>query len=153
MEIVIQPVSERSIDSLVALIGELARFEHLDPPDEAAQARLRADALRAAPPFEAYLALADGEPVGCVTLIAAYSTFAARPKLYIEDLFVRDGHRGRGVGERLFDFCVGLARARGCARLEWNALRWNTAAHRFYERRKGRQVDEWVWYELDPSAG
>ena len=118
-------------------------------PGAEAKRRLRADALASAPRFEAYLAASSARTVGCLTLFSTYSTFRALPLLYIEDIFVLEAYRRRGVGQALFDFCLRLASERGCARLEWNVLRWNEAAVRFYAKNNATRVDDWVWYRRD----
>ena len=105
------------------------------------------------PRFEAYLAASSARTVGCLTLFSTYSTFRALPLLYIEDIFVLEAYRRRGVGQALFDFCLRLASERGCARLEWNVLRWNEAAVRFYAKNNATRVDDWVWYRRGRFAG
>ncbi len=144
----IEAVSADNVDDLIALLDGLAEFERLDPPDAEAKERLRRDLLAPDAQIEGYLARAKGYPVGCITLVTTYSTFAALPVLYLEDLFVVEDYRRHGVGQQLLDFCMALARKRGCARLEWNVLKWNQAAIDFYEKNGAKRVDDWSWYRL-----
>ena len=150
MDVHIERVSEHTAADLVRMVRGLAAFERLEGPDEDGARRLRADAVGPNARFEAYLATLEGRAVGAATLYPTYSTFRALPILFLEDLFVAEAYRRRGVGQALFDFCVSLARDRGCARLEWNVLRWNEEAIRFYERNGATPLDTWAWYAMDP---
>jgi GNAT superfamily N-acetyltransferase len=90
------------------------------------------------------LALDDaGRAVGYAMWYETYSSFLARPTLYLEDIFVLQHARGQGVGSRLFDHVRGLGAARGCGLMEWQVLDWNTAARDFYTRRGARTLDDW----------
>ena len=138
-------------DALLGLIAALADFEKLPPPDDAARLRLIEDAFGAAPRFESWLAFADGNtaPVGYAIFLETYSTFLARPTLYIEDIFVLQEFRGAGIGGALLRKAVELAHARGCGRVEWTALDWNVNAQKVYEQRMGaRHMKEWFLYRM-----
>jgi GNAT superfamily N-acetyltransferase len=143
----IEPVTPASFPDLLQLIEGLAEYEHLDPPDEAARERLFADAFSHPPRYEAFLAIVDGVPAGYVTFYCTYSTFLARPSLYLEDIFVREEFRHRGIGRELFSFCRKLARERGCGRMDWQVLTWNEPAIRFYENEGGKRLD-WYTYRI-----
>ena len=135
--------------TVLRLILALADFEKLPPPDEAAQKRLLEDAFGARPRFEIFLAeLADGQVAGYAFIFETYSTFLARPTLYLEDIFVLCEFRGQKVGLALFRHCVAQARERGCGRMEWTVLDWNTHAIQFYQKLGARQMDEWQLYRL-----
>jgi GNAT superfamily N-acetyltransferase len=136
---------------LVRLIIALAGFEKLTPPDAAAQQRLIEDGFGERPRFEAWLAFADGEaqPVGYAIFFETYSSFLARPTLYLEDIFVLPEHRGRGIGSALLRHCIRLAHERGCGRMEWACLDWNTRAQCVYEKLGARRLSEWFYYRLD----
>lgn len=140
--------------ALLALIVALAEFEKLPPPDAAAQSRLIAHGFGAAPKYEAYLAEVAGlpGPVGYAFVFETYSTFLARPTLYLEDLFVLPEHRGRGIGGRLLRHCVELAQARGCGRMEWSCLDWNTSAQAVYEKMGAQRMSDWYLYRLTRDA-
>src|SRR5206468_7519027 len=118
------------------LVIALAEFEKLPPPDAEAQARLVEDGFGARPRFEAWLAFGNGEaePVGYALVFETYSSFLARPTLYLEDVFVLPAWRARGIGQALLRQCIQTAHERGCGRLEWACLDWNTKARKFYER-------------------
>jgi GNAT superfamily N-acetyltransferase len=137
---------------VLALIQALADFEKLDPPDDAAQQRLLADAFGEQPRFDIFLAEIAGAVVGYAFVFETYSTFLARPTLYLEDLFVLPDYRQRRVGYALFSYCAAEADRRGCGRMEWTVLDWNTNAITFYERQGARHLSEWLHYRLDEAA-
>jgi len=134
--------------TLLELIDALADYEHLERPDAAARTRLLADAFGPRPRLEVLLAEADGHALGYAVLFETYSTFLARPTLFLEDLFVRPESRSRGAGRALFLRCVREAEQRGCGRMEWSVLDWNALAIGFYERLGARRLDEWLPYRL-----
>ncbi|HEY3328665.1 MAG TPA: GNAT family N-acetyltransferase [Capsulimonadaceae bacterium] len=136
--------------TLITLIQALADFEHLDGPDASAISRLIADGFeREHPLYEAYLAETDtGDAVGYVFIFQTYSTFLCRPSIYVEDLFVLPEHRGAGYGKALLTYCIQLAHERGCGRVEWTVLDWNTTAQDFYKSIGAKHLTEWHLYRL-----
>jgi len=143
MIVSIVKVDDGNADLLAHLIKELARFENLEPPTPEALSRLKED-LRAEHPYLiAHLALAEGEPVGYACYYFTYSTFLARPTLFLEDIFVLDRYRRHGVGSRLLEFCVAEAERKNCGRMEWNVLDWNAEAISFYESTGAKILKEW----------
>ncbi|MEI6234658.1 MAG: GNAT family N-acetyltransferase [Planctomycetota bacterium] len=136
---------------LIRLICALADFENLTPPDAAAQARLTADGFGPKPRFEAWLATVPdrAEPVGYAMLFETYSSFLAKPTLYLEDIFVLPDFRGRGIGGAFLQHCIALANERDCGRMEWTCLDWNTKAQDVYECKLGaKRMSEWYLYRL-----
>lgn len=145
----------RDAADLLRLICALAEFEKLDPPDADAQQRLTEDAFGEHPRFESWLAFADAnkEPVGYAIILETYSSFLARPTLYLEDIFVLPEFRGRGIGTAFLRHCISLAHERGCGRMEWTCLGWNTRAQTVYEQKLGAQrMSEWLLYRLTRPA-
>ena len=136
---------------LLHLIVALAEFEKLAPPDAAAQQRLIEDGFGPHPRFESWLAFWENEPepAGYAILFETYSSFLARPTLYLEDIFVLPESRGRGLGSALLDQCIRLAQERDCGRMEWTCLDWNTKAQCVYEKLGARRLSEWFLYRLD----
>ena len=142
-------LTEERFDEFVALINALADYEHLARPDAAAVERLRRDALGPQPRFEVALALdASGRAVGYATWFHTYSTFLAKPTIYLEDLFVLEDSRESGAGSKLFDHVRALGAERGCGRMEWQVLDWNTLAREFYHRRQAAWMKDWLLYRL-----
>lgn len=140
--------------AVIGLIVALAEFEDLPPPDADAQGRLIEHGFGDHPKFEVVLAEVQGAPgpVGYALLFETYSTFLVQPVLYLEDLFVLPGHRKQGIGKALLTHCVRLAYERGCGRMEWTCLDWNTNAQAVYERLGARRLDEWQLYRLTREA-
>jgi GNAT superfamily N-acetyltransferase len=130
------------------LISELAIFEHLTPPDAEGMERLRSHAFQTDPFFEAYLARIEGRPVAYMIYYFTYSSFLARPTLFLEDIYVKEEHRGEGIGKGLFHFCVKKAKEKGCGRMEWSALNWNKNAIDFYLGMGAVPLSEWTYYRL-----
>ncbi|MBI0583641.1 MAG: GNAT family N-acetyltransferase [Methanomassiliicoccus sp.] len=143
-------VDRSNADQYVALIRALAEFEALDPPDAEGHARLVRDVTSDPPMFHAYLAMLDGAPTGYLAFYFTYSTFLARPSLFLEDIFILEEHRKKGIGRELFRFCVREAERRGCGRMEWTALDWNTPAHEFYEGMGAKKLD-WLLFRLNAA--
>jgi len=118
----------------VALVRALAAFEQLPPPDEAACDRLVADAFADPPRYELWVADRDGEIVAYAVTFMTYSTFLARPSLFLEDLFVHPSARRGGVASAMLARLREEAVARGCGRFEWFVLDWNRDAQALYTR-------------------
>lgn len=149
--VLIRQATEADFPDFVGLVTALARFEHLEPPTEAAKRRLLRDIFKKRR-ANLMLALDHGRAVGYALYFFTYSSFLARPTLYLEDLFVLEAYRGRGTGKRLFLRCVREAKREGCGRMEWAVLTWNSNAIRFYENARARRLDEWCYYRLDKKA-
>lgn len=152
MSLSVRPVAEADIASLLRLVEALADYEKLPPPDAAARDRLRSDLLSQPPRLEAFVAELDGEVVGYAAHFMTYSTFLAKPTLYLEDLFVHPSARGKGAGSAMFEACARRAVERGCGRFEWQVLAWNTPAMAFYERKGARKLADWVPFRLEGEA-
>jgi GNAT superfamily N-acetyltransferase len=150
MEITVRPATPADSVAFLALVDALADYEELPRPTEEARARLLADAFEVTPPrFSLLLAEAEGTGViGYAVTFETYSTFLARPTLYLEDLFVHPDHRSIGAGRALFGAVQAEARSRGCGRMEWSCLDWNELAWKFYERRGATHLNDWRLYRL-----
>ena len=145
----VAPLTADRFDEFVELLNALADYERLPRPDDAAVERLRRDALGSEPRFEAALAInSKGKAVGYATWFYTYSTFLARPTMYLEDLFVRDEARESGAGSALFEQVRALGAQRGCGRMEWQVLDWNTLAREFYNRRQATWLKDWLVYRI-----
>ena len=157
--VVVRPLAPEDVPVFLELIDALADYEQLPRPSADARERLAQDALPGGGPggdqparFEALLAEVSGVVVGYAVFFMTYSTFLARPSLYLEDIFVRPEARGAGAGKALFRACAQEAVRRECGRMEWVVLDWNRPAIEFYERRGARRLGEWQTYRLDGEA-
>lgn len=141
----IRPFRPGDAKGFVGLVRALAKYEKLKPPGAPEARRLVRDIGRW---IRVSLVEEEGKLVAYAVYFFAYSSFLARPTLYIEDIFVLPEHRQRGLGRKLFDALVREARRAGCGRMEWMALGWNKIAHRFYAKLGARPLAEWVVYRL-----
>jgi GNAT superfamily N-acetyltransferase len=143
MSIVIRAAEARDLPSVLTLVRGLAEFEKLPGPDDGAEARFAADFARGR--FAVLVAAApdDGALVGYALYFFTYSTFEARPSLYLEDLFVTPSARGQGLGERMMRALAAEAVRAGCARFEWTVLDWNVRAQKFYAGLGAELLDMW----------
>jgi len=137
---------------LLELIRGLAEYERLLAQLGATEEGLRTHLFGARPAAEAVLAEEGASAVGFAVFFQSFSTFLGRPGLFLEDLFVRPEYRGRGYGKALMVFVARCAHERGCGRLEWSVLDWNTPARDFYRRLGARPLDEWVGQRMTGDA-
>jgi len=144
----IRPPTTSEIPELFDLMRALARYEKLPPPDAAAARRIRAAIQRGEPRLHPLLAFDHQRPVGYALYFFTFSSFLARPTLYLEDLFVLPELRGCGWGRRLFAACIRVAKKQRCGRMEWAVLDWNKPAHQFYRKVGACPVKEWVPYRI-----
>jgi GNAT superfamily N-acetyltransferase len=138
-------------DSTLVLdfIEQLARYEKLEHQCVATAEEVRATLFGADAKAASLLAFEDGNPAGFAVYFWSYSTFLAKPGLYLEDLFVKPELRGRGIGKRIFQELLRIAKANNCGRFEWSVLDWNEPAIKFYESLGAKAQAEWVRYRLD----
>ena len=136
------------VPQILRFIRALGVYEHLESEVVATEAALRATLFGERRYAEVVLADCDGQPAGFALYFHNYSTFLAKPGIYLEDLFVDPAFRQRGVGKALLQHLARETVARGCGRLEWSALKWNRLAIDFYLRLGAVPLDEWCSYRL-----
>jgi ribosomal protein S18 acetylase RimI-like enzyme len=149
-QVTIREATHADVPAVVNLIQGLADFERLPGPDGGAAARLAEHLAEGR--FELLVAEEGQQVAGYALFFPTYSTFLARPSLYLEDLYVRPDSRGRGVGEALLRRVAARALARGCGRFEWTVLDWNVRAQRFYEAMGARLLPEWRVCRVDGES-
>ena len=152
MTITIRSATAHDVPLIRELIEGLADYERLRHECIATDELLQATLFGARPYAEVLIAESDGDAAGFALFFHNYSTFLARPGIYLEDLFVRPSHRGRGVGKQLLQHLASLVVERQCGRLEWSVLNWNTDAIGFYEKLGARPQDEWTVYRITGDA-
>lgn len=118
---------------ILAFIRDLADYEKLAHEVVATEESLRGTLFGSPPAAHVIIAEASGQAAGFALYFFNYSTFLAKPGLYLEDLFVKPAFRGAGIGKALLLHLAKLANARGCGRMEWTVLDWNAHAIKFYE--------------------
>ena len=136
---------------LLRLIRALAVFERAPDAVVATEEDLRRHGFGPEPRFEAILAFLDGEPAGCALFHTRFSTWLGRPGLYLEDLYVTEEARGKGVGKRLMARLAAIAVERGWGRIDFHVLDWNPARE-FYHGLGMEHLGEWLRYGADETA-
>ncbi|HEX8705017.1 MAG TPA: GNAT family N-acetyltransferase [Myxococcaceae bacterium] len=140
------------IPAIIHLIRALAEYEKLSHQVVLDEARLREHLFGPRPYAEVLLAEEGNQVVGYALFFHTYSTFLARPSLYLEDLFVLPEQRGRGHGKALLARLARLAVERDCGRFEWMVLDWNTPAIQFYESLGAAVSPEWKLCRMTGEA-
>lgn len=135
----------RDVGAIVQLIRDLAEFEKLGHLVEATPEKLRPQLFGERPTVQALVAedRASREVIAFALFFTNFSTFLAKPGLYLEDLYVKPEHRGHGVGRALLTRLAAIAVERDCGRFEWSVLDWNESAIRFYESVGAVVMPEW----------
>jgi GNAT superfamily N-acetyltransferase len=129
-------------------IRDLAEYERLSHEVVVDEHRLREHLFGARPFADVLFAEEEGDAVGFALYFYCYSTFLGQPTLYLEDLFVRPAHRGKGYGKALLINLARLAEEQGCGRMEWSVLNWNEPSIKFYQALGAKPLDEWTTYRL-----
>ncbi len=144
--------TEKDVPVILEMIQGLAEYEKLSHMVTATEDQLRATLFGARPGAEVLLAFLDGECAGFSLFFPNYSTFLAKPGIYLEDLFVKPHARGRGLGLALLTRIAQLAVQRGCGRVEWSVLDWNEPSIGFYKKLGAAPMDEWTTFRLTGPA-
>jgi GNAT superfamily N-acetyltransferase len=134
------------------LIKELAAYEREPDAVTTTAERIRDQMLWSAPPFECILSVVDEKVVGFALYFQSYSTWQGEPGLYLEDFYVMEEYRGRGLGRELWEMLGHVCKVRNYTRLEWQVLQWNELAIRFYKSFGGEPLGDWIKYRLSGDA-
>jgi GNAT superfamily N-acetyltransferase len=148
----IRPAQASDCALVLAFIRELAEYEKLLDRVQATEAKIREGLFGARPYAEAIIGEIDGAPCGFALYFHNYSTFLAQPGIYLEDLYVRPAARGHGMGLALIAHLAKLALVRGCGRLDWAVLDWNTPAIEFYQRIGAVAQADWTGQRMEGAA-
>jgi GNAT superfamily N-acetyltransferase len=148
----IRCATEADVPLILQFIRDLAIYEKLEHKVIATEETVRRT-LFGNPRFaEVVFAVADGKEAGFALFFHNYSTFLGQPGIYLEDLFVKPESRGRGIGKALLAHLAKLAKDRGCGRLEWAVLDWNTPSINFYKSLGGVPLSDWIVFRLTGEA-
>ena len=150
--ITIRSATPHDLPLILELIQSLAEYERLRHECYATVDLLERALFGERPYAEVIIADVDGASAGFALFFHNFSTFLAKPGIYLEDLFVRPEFRGRGIGRALLQQLAVLARERNCGRLEWAVLDWNTPAIGFYKKLGAVPQDEWTVYRVTGDA-
>jgi len=140
------------VATILTFIKELAEYEKLSHQVVGDEEQLRKTLFGDRPAAEVIIAEFGGAPAGFALFFHTYSTFLARPGLYLEDLYVSQKLRGHGIGKKLLCRLAEIAVERGCGRFEWSVLDWNEPAIRFYENLGAEPMEGWTVYRVTGDA-
>lgn len=152
MSVAIRFAAPADMPVIEGFIRKLADYENLADEVRLDPGVLEGHLFGARPMAEVLIAEIEGVPIGFALFFHNFSTFMGQPGLYLEDLFVEPEARGAGAGKALLARLAALAIERGCARLEWWVLDWNTPAIAFYESLGATAMDDWTTYRVEGDA-
>jgi GNAT superfamily N-acetyltransferase len=152
MATIIRPATAADVSLILALIRGLAEYERAPEQVIATEEDLLRDGFGPNPFYFCLIAEHDGKPAGFAFYFFDYSTWIGRPGIYLEDLFVYPELRGLGIGKALLKQVAAIAVEKGCARLKWSVLDWNTPAIDFYKSMGGELMDEWTNVRITGEA-
>jgi GNAT superfamily N-acetyltransferase len=139
----IRTATVADVPQILAFIRALAAYERAPDAVTATEEDLRRDGFGSNPFYFCQIAEHDGQPVGFALYFFNYSTWKGQPGVYLEDLFVQPEYRGLGIGKALLKEVAAFAVERGCRRMQWEVLDWNTPAIDFYNAMGAEFLDEW----------
>jgi GNAT superfamily N-acetyltransferase len=143
MELAIRPATAADVPQILAFIRALAAYERAPDAVSATEQGLLRDGFGPHPYYECLIAEYGGKPAGFALYFFNYSTWMGRAGIYLEDLFVEPELRGHGIGKALLQRVAAVAIEKGCQRLQWEVLDWNTPAIDFYAAMGAEFLDEW----------
>ena len=147
----IREATKSDMPKVLELIKELAVFEKEPDAVEVTVADLKREGFSENPLFTCFVAELNNEIVGAALVYFRFSTWKGRT-LHLEDLIVKEAHRGKGIGDALYKKVMQFAFDRGLKRVAWDVLDWNTGAIRFYERSGATILKEWRVVHMDESG-
>ena len=153
----VRPMRPEDVPAVVCLVRELAEYEKSLPEARLTEELLAGALFGDSPALFGHVAIAEdgvhpGVVVGMALWFLNFSTWRGTHGIYLEDLHVRPGHRGRGFGTDLLRTLAAICAERGYSRLEWSVLDWNESAHQFYEAQGAVPMDEWTVWRLTDDA-
>jgi GNAT superfamily N-acetyltransferase len=140
------------VPTIARLIRDLAAYERLAHKVVLKESDLHCHLFGDRPYAEVLLAEDGGSVVGFALFFHNYSTFRARPGIYLEDLFVVPEARGKGFGKELLRHLAMLALDRDCSHIQWSVLNWNEPSINFYKALGAVPMDEWTVYRITDEA-
>ncbi len=152
MKLEIRRALKSDCPQILKFIKELAKYEKLENEVIATVLKLEDTLFSEDPAAEVFLGFENKRPVCFALIFDSYSTFLAKPGIYLEDLFVKEEHRGKGFGKQMLAFLAKIAVERNCGRLEWSVLDWNKPAIDFYENLGAVAMEEWFGFRLTGDA-
>jgi GNAT superfamily N-acetyltransferase len=150
--VTVRPIRPDDVPAVVGLVRELAEYEEAPQEARMTEAQLSAALFGNSPRLFGHVAVAGGDVVGMALWFLTFSTWRGTHGIYLEDLYVRPGNRGSGLGRELLRTLADLCVQRGYGRLEWSVLDWNTPSIEFYRAAGAAPMDEWTVFRLTDDA-
>jgi len=152
----VRPAKPDDVSFILSMIKELAAYEREPDAVHSNEPSLRqylfGMGFGRGPCAEALIGEVDGTPQAAAVYFMNFSTWSGAVGLYLEDLYVRPNARGLGIGKSLLIELASIARARGCRRMEWAVLDWNTSAQEFYKNLGAHEMSGWHVWRMDEQA-
>jgi GNAT superfamily N-acetyltransferase len=153
----VRPIRPDDVPAVVALVRELADYEKALHEARLTEQQLTGVLFGDSPALFGHVATTEdgihpGEVVGMALWFLNFSTWRGTHGIYLEDLYVQPGHRGRGLGKQLLQTLAAVCVERGYSRLEWSVLDWNTPSIDFYEAAGAVPMDGWTVFRLTDDA-
>lgn len=150
-KLTIKNAEEKDAGVILEFIRALADYEKMSG-DVVADEQLLKENMFRKKYAECIIAYLGDRPVGFALYFHNFSTFLGKPGLYLEDLFVKPEHRGKGIGKSLLRHLAKIAKQRDCGRFEWWVLDWNTPSIEFYKKLGAKPMDEWTVFRVAGNA-
>lgn len=144
----IRPAVEADVDLVLTFIRKIAEYGDLSDEVSATAEDIRAALFGPQPVAHAVLASWGTEPAGFAIYSFTFASFVGKTGIFVENLYVEQGHRNKGVGKAMLVYLARLGRQLGCGRLEWAVLNWNERAMEFYQDLGALPMDEWTTFRL-----
>lgn len=148
----VRRVREADLDAVVGLVHELAEYERVPQQCQLNRRQLGKALFGEQPALFGHVAEVEDAVVGCALWFINFSTFKGSHGIYLEDLYVQPGHRGRGLGRGLLAALAAESGERGFTQLDWSVLDWNMPAIAFYKALGAQPLQDWTLYRLRGEA-
>ena len=152
MTLIIRAAMRTDSELIVSLIRELAVYERAPDAAKASVGDIEAAFFCASPKVHALIAEWNGESCGFAVYFFNFSTWTGKHGVYLEDLYVRDSVRGKGIGKALLQQVAAIAVENNCPRLDWSVLDWNETAIGFYKSLGAVPMEDWIGFRLHGEA-
>ena len=139
----IRKANATDIPSMMKLIVELAIYERAPNEVTNTEQMMLKDGFGDNPLYHAFVADIEGEIIGFAITYYRYSTWKGRC-LYLEDLIVTENYRNKGIGQKLFDYCLSFGKKNSCEKMIWQVLDWNQPAINFYNKNNAQLDNSWI---------
>lgn len=146
--VTIRQAEPEDINTIIILIKELAEYEKLSDEVIITHSDLEKALFSSDSFIKVLISEYNHIPVGYALFFPNFSTFKGKPGIYLEDLFVMPEFRGKGIGRKMLEEIISIAKKQECGRVEWSVLDWNSAAIEFYKARGAKPLKEWTIFRL-----